>query len=98
MLYARVRDDARISKEERYSSRKMMNRMASVDESKEQYTLYQESRKPQQLRRKHEQGKCGHRGSEPFDVQVHPAGLLAGSDLAGGIYRGIPAWICTEFA
>ena len=55
--YARARDGVRMGKEAHYSSRKMMNRMASVDESAEEYSLYQESRKAQHLRRKPEQGK-----------------------------------------
>ncbi len=55
--YATARDEGRMSKEAHYSSRKMMNRMASVDESSVEYTLFQESRKAKHLQRKQEQGK-----------------------------------------
>ncbi|MEH6585205.1 MAG: VWA domain-containing protein [Halioglobus sp.] len=55
--YAKSRDSSRMSKEARYSSQKMMNRMASVDEYSKDYTLDQESQKARHLRRKGEQGK-----------------------------------------
>ncbi len=55
--YATARDESRMSKEAHYASRKMMNRMASVDESSVEYSLMQESRKAKHLQRKQEQGK-----------------------------------------
>lgn len=55
--YARVRDGARMSKEARYSSKRMMTRMASVDELSYDYSISTESLKAKHLRRKGEQGK-----------------------------------------
>ena len=55
--YALVRDEARMSKEARYSSERMMTRMASVDEISDDYSLFDESQKAKHLRRKGEQGK-----------------------------------------
>jgi Ca-activated chloride channel family protein len=55
--YATARDEARMSKEARYSSKRMMTRMASVDEISNDYSLFDEARKAKHLRRKGEQGK-----------------------------------------
>ena len=55
--YALARDEARMSKEARYSSKRMMTRMASVDELSCDYSLFDEAQKPKHLRRKGEQGK-----------------------------------------
>jgi Ca-activated chloride channel homolog len=55
--YATARDESRMSKEAHYSSRKMMNRVASLNESSVEYSIEQESRKAKHLQRKQEQGK-----------------------------------------
>ncbi|MDA8752733.1 hypothetical protein N9M39_01085, partial [Halieaceae bacterium] len=55
--YATARGEARMSKEARYSSKRMMTRMASVDEISNDYSLFDEARKAKHLRRKGEQGK-----------------------------------------
>ena len=55
--YAAVRDEARMSKEARYSANRMMFRMASLDEFADDYSFDLESRKAKHLRRKREQGK-----------------------------------------
>jgi Ca-activated chloride channel homolog len=55
--YAKARDEMRMSKEARYSSRKMLFRVAAVDEVSNDYSADQEIAKPRHLRRKQEQGK-----------------------------------------
>ncbi len=55
--YAKQRDMERFSKEARYKSSRMRNRLASIDENSLNYSVEEEQDMPLFLRRKQEQGK-----------------------------------------
>ena len=55
--YAEARDEERTSKEAHYSTTTMMQRMTSVDECTDAYSIAKELLKASHLRRKPEQGK-----------------------------------------